>query len=169
MVRAQLHQLRKGRERSVIRDMLLNVFGQSPSLPACQTAAIGRCAEWIGIAIDANEIVRQQNSQGLPILPVHRVAIFNLDLELESSLPKVRVVEEQPRLELDFAEPQSWIGKRALRVDVEVDCTRQRTRLLRPAKVMPCGNEGQPMRKDTSVRRRQTLKQSFSVLSVPKL
>ena len=31
MVRAQLHQLRKGRERDVIRDMLLNVFGQPPA------------------------------------------------------------------------------------------------------------------------------------------
>jgi hypothetical protein len=35
-----------------------------------------------------------------------------------SSLPQVPVIEEQPWLEFNLAEPQFWIGKRALRIDV---------------------------------------------------
>lgn len=125
--------------------MLLYVFGQSPLLPSRQTASIRRCAKRIGIAIDANEFVRKQNPQCLPILPMHQAAIFNLGLELESGLPQVPVIEEQPWLEFNLGEPQFWIGKGPLRIDVNLNRTCERTRLLRSAKVMSCGDEGKFM------------------------
>jgi hypothetical protein len=64
--------------------------------------------------------VRQHDAERFGILRLHRAAILDERLELESGLPEIAIVKEQARLELDLTEPQRRIGERSARIDVEI-------------------------------------------------
>src|SRR6202165_2847814 len=135
MVRAEPRHFGKGRERNVVGDMLLDIGGYALLLPARQAATADSPAA-CGVAVDANELVRQYDAERFGVLPVHRARVFGLRLELECGLPEVAIEKEQARLALDFGKPQRGIGERSARIDVKIGRTRQHARPLRSAEVM---------------------------------
>src|ERR1700676_25131 len=145
MVRAQPRQLGQGRERDVVGDMRFDVVGHPLLLPTRKATVIDRPVR-CRIAVDTNQLMRQQDTEGFGVLPMRRPRVLDLRLELESGLPEIAIIEEQPRLEFDLAKPQVGIGKRPARINVEIGYARQRARPLRPLKDMPGRNEGQLLR-----------------------
>src|SRR3977135_2275884 len=91
------------------------------------------------------------------------------DLSFESGLPEIAIVKEQPRLELDLAEPQRGIGERPARIDIEISCTRQRARFMPSAEVMPGRNEDQLAREIAQGRPGQAFNKGLTVVALPKL
>src|ERR1700682_2848735 len=117
MVRAQPRQLGEGSERDVVGNMLLDIGGHALLLPARKVATADRPAA-CSATVDANEFVRQHDSERFGVLPGHRARVLDLRLELESGLPEIAIVKEQARLELALAQPPRRTGERAARLDV---------------------------------------------------
>src|ERR1700751_2922109 len=132
-------------KRNVVGDVLLDLGDHPLLLPGRKAATTDRLVEF-RITVDANELIRQHDAQRFGVLPMHRVLVLDHRLELESGLPEIAIVKEQPWLEFDLLKPQRGIGERPSRIDVEVGCARQYARHLPSAEVVPGGNESQLVR-----------------------
>jgi hypothetical protein len=100
--------------------VLLDIGGHLLALPGRKAAT----SDWFagcGVAVDADYFMRQQDSERVNVLAEHRARVFDLRLELESSLPEISIAKEQARPEFNLAEPQGRIGKRSAWIDVEIN------------------------------------------------
>src|SRR5271166_5933234 len=163
MIGAQPCHFGELRQGDLIGEVLLDILGDDPPLPAGETTL--QC--WCGrrpATVELQQLVCEDDTQRFGITSASRWAGLDQCCELQRRLPQGMTVKEEPRRELRGGEASHRIHQRSARIDVEV-CG-----LHRPARVVPLPkpaarrHEGQLAAEVTQRRSRQIFESAVALL-----
>src|SRR4029077_2830472 len=96
IIRTQANETRKRGERYLLGEMFLDIRGHDPLLPA-RKAAPHRSFDRTDPGIEADELMRQDDTKGLEIKPIVGGGALNLLAQLDRSIPQRRVFKAHSR------------------------------------------------------------------------